>query len=538
MPFQNTKNTVRILLFTSRALYVYSGGKAHLTAEKEFSVDAAGLADFDRHMSASSEIPVYFVADLSEEDFRVESVAHVRGKDQKVLLDRKLLQYFRNAEYRSVRIQAREEGGRRDDRVLFSALTNTELLAPWIDYLLRKKVRVKGIVSVPLLMELFSEFLQLDQVPHLLLVNLEERVGLRQTYLQKKKVKFSRLLSIFGSDSLAETLLAECRHTRQYLERQKLLPHDQPLQVHVCAADGMAGELDKGLAASPLLQFHIHETGMLGAELGIDPAVIDDHGSVYLCIFSALRAGKLFNAYAPPSVTRYHRLRQIRQGLIVGTSLMVAAIILAGGSLVQEAFTTITERQQLDRETQRFKGRLEELRRTFPETPIPAAEMRTVVESIERIRAQEISPMETMVMVSRAMALFPDIHVQRFEWQLSLLTGTAEDSAMAAAGGPPEAAGGTSGGRAPVPVILPGLLKGKTYGATFLGGTVVPSGGYGNANQSINKFIVALERIPGMKVTPISMPTDTKPNATVKAKLDDGDIIAEFSLKIEYRARQ
>ncbi|MBU1565741.1 MAG: hypothetical protein KJ630_08940 [Proteobacteria bacterium] len=537
MLFQNTKkNTVRILLFTSRTLHVFSGGKEHLTEEKEFSVDEMGLAGFDRYMSDSSDIPVYFVVDLSEEDFRVESVAHVRGKDQKMLLERKLLQHFRNTEYRSIRIQDREEGGRRDDRVLLSALTNTEQLDPWIDYLLQKKVRIKGIVSVPLLMELFCEFMQLGTLPHLLLVNLEERIGLRQTYLQKKKVKFSRLLSIFESESLAERLLAECRHTRQYLERQKLLPHDKPLEVHVCAADGMAGELGKGLVASPMLQFHVHETGMVGAELGIDPEVIGDHGSVYLSICQALRAGKLFNAYAPSRVTRYHRLRQIRQGLIVGTSLMVLAAMPAGGLLLHEGFTMGTERQQLLQETLRFQGQYGELQRTFPETPIPAADMRAVVESAERIQVQEILPKSMMIMVSRALASCPDIYLQQFDWQLYTETGFV-DGTNANAERLPEAAG-VELGQVPVPAILPDLLAGKAVAVTVVSGVVSPSGGYGNAQQSVGALIAALEKMPGMKVTPLAMPTDTKPNTTVKAKLDDGDILAEFSLKLEYQRQR
>ncbi len=531
MPFFKLNTSVRILLLTSQALHVFAGDKDHFVAEERFAAEEQGLAAFDCYLAASPDSPVYFVVDLSEEDFRVESIAHVGRNDRKVLLERKLLQFFRGSEYRSARLQEREEGGRRDDRVLFSALTNPDLLAPWIAGLLRQKIRIKGIVSVPLLMELFADFLQFGRLPHLLLVNLEEQVGMRQTYLQKSRLKFSRIMAMVGSDSLAEILLAECRHTRQYLERLKLLPHDQPLQVHVCVADGMAGVLNRELAASPLLQFHLHETGMIGAELGIDPLTSEGQSPVFLCLLQALRTNKLFNAYAPPPVTRYHRLRQIRQGLIVGTSLLAALILPAGGMLVHEGLAMITARGLLEQETLRFRGRLEELRQTFPQTPIPAAAMRAIVEAADRIRAQEIMPVRAMVMVSRAMALCPDIHLKRFEWQLSVLTGIGEVAVSSAA--PPMAAG--IGGQAPVPAVLPGLLEGKTGGVATVNGMVFPSGGYGNAQQSVNQFIAALERIPGMKVTPLSMPTDTKPNATVKAKLDDSVILAEFSLKLEYQ---
>jgi hypothetical protein len=210
MHFFQTTATVRILLLTSRELHVFSWRKDVLSPVGTFSADEQGLAEFNRYLDSSHDIPVYLVADLIEEDFRLEPVAHVFGNDRKILLERKLVQFFRTTEYRSARLQDREKSGRRDDTVLFSALTNSDQLAFWIHPLLEKKVRITGILSVPLLMELFTGFLHLDQVPHLLLVNLEQHSGLRQTYLQRRHLKFSRLLSLatVRADRLAEMLLA------------------------------------------------------------------------------------------------------------------------------------------------------------------------------------------------------------------------------------------------------------------------------------------------------------------------------------------
>ncbi len=298
----------------------------------------------------------------------------------------------------------------------------------------------------------------------------------------------------------------------------------------------MTEELAGALASTSLLQFHFRATGMIGAELGIDPETLQECGAVYFSLLRALQTGKLFNAYAPPPVTRYHRLRRIRQGLIVATSLLVAFTLPVGGLLLQEGYATVDLRQRFDKEAQRFQGRLAELQRTFPETPIPAAEMRAVVESAERIRAQDISPMRAMALVSGAMALFPNIQILSFEWRLSAMA-SSEAPGEAMPGGPTEAGLGP-GGQVVMPAIVPVLLEDKTMALSVLGGMVVPSGGYGNAQQIINQFILALEKIPGMKVTPLVMPTDTKPSATVKAKIDDGDILAEFSLKLEYRAER
>lgn len=533
MHFFQTMTTIRVLLLTSQGLHVFSWQKDVLSPVGKFSADERGLAEFNRYLGSSLDIPVYLVADLIEEDFRIEPVAHVLGKDRKVLLERKLFQFFRTSEYRSARIQEREEGGRRDDRVLFSALTNSDRLTFWIHSILDKKIRIKGIISVPLLMELFTEFLHLDKVPHLLLVNLEKHSGLRQTYLQRSRLKFSRLLSQATTmdGSLAEMILAECSHTRQYLERLKLLPHDQPLDIHIYVQDGSGDELGKNLVNSALLHFHLHETGMTAAELNIDPALTGDQGEVFLCLVQALRTKRLFNAYGPAPVIRYHRLHQIRRGLIVGTSLIVAVALLAGASLLIDGFDKRTAKNMLDQQALMFKLQHRKLSEDFPETPIPAEVMKNVVESVERIQQQAVSPTQIMTLISRAVALSPGIRLQQLDWQLSAPVETVDGPPTE---GQPETADGGEK-KAEVPALVPGLLAGKAHVTTTLNGVVFPSGGYWDAQRSVTGFIAALEQIPGLKVTPVSMPTETNPDATVKATLDDSDILAEFSLKLVYK---
>jgi hypothetical protein len=43
---------------------------------------------------------------------------------------RKLAQIFRNTPYRYAQLQGREAEGRRDDRVMYTAVTNPEVLRP------------------------------------------------------------------------------------------------------------------------------------------------------------------------------------------------------------------------------------------------------------------------------------------------------------------------------------------------------------------------------------------------------------------------
>jgi hypothetical protein len=534
-----TSTTVRILLLTSQGLRALTWQNSLLVPGECFLADEQGQDEFNRYLSVLPDSPLYLVADVSEEDFRLETVAHVMGRDRNALLERKLAQFFRTTEYRAARVQGREVSGRRDDKVLFSALTNHEQITFWVDLILAQKIPLKGILSAPWLMELFAEFMQLGQVSHLLLVNLEEKSGLRQTYIQSGRLKFSRLISLatVRVSNLAETIVAECNHARQYLERLKLLPRDQPLEIHLSVQGEIEEEISEGLVDGTDLRFHLHETGIVAAEFGLDPALEDGQGVVFLALMQALRTKGLFNIYGSAAAIRYHRLRQIRRGLIVVTSLLFVAVAAIGFSLLTDGFKQRGIQNLLDSETKQFEQQYQALQQKYPETPIPAKTMLNIVESVDMIRRQTAYPMEMMNFVSQALAVCPDIRLQKFDWKLVVISsGNKEDAAGSAAATQPMVSGEKE--KVAVPAVLLGMLAEKTHVVTMLEGIVAPGGGYLGAHQSVNHFITALEQIPGMKVVPVEMPTATSPDSSLKATLGGEVIRAKFSLQLVYQLRQ
>lgn len=530
-----TSTTVRVLLLTSQNLCALTWQNGVLIPTGKFAADEQGLDEFKRYISSPPASPLYLVADVIEEDFRLENVAHVLGKDRSVLLERKVSQFFRTTEYRSARVQGREESGRRDDQVLFSALTNNEQIGLWVKLILAQKAPLQGVLSIPWLMELFAGFQHLDQVPHLLLVNLEQQGGLRQTYIQAGRLKFSRMTSLatVRASNLAETIVGECSHTRQYLERLKLLPRDQPLDIHLAVQAEIGEEIGEGLENSALFHFHFHETGIVAAELGIDPVLEDGQGVVFLALMQALRTKGLFNIYASGSVTRYYLLRQIRRWLIVGTSLFFVVALVVGFSLLADGFKQRGEQKRLDREAKQFEQEYQALQQNLPESPLPAKTMQNVVESIEKIQRQSASPMEMMGLVSRALTVCPDIRLQKLDWKLAVIDSDSE----AGAEGTADAGQPVVSGEVAVPALLLGMLGGKTGVVTTFDGIVYPGGGYLNAHQSVIRFITALEQIPGLKVTPLVMPTETNPGSSMQATLGGEAIPAGFTLLLAYQGR-
>ncbi|MEE4136940.1 MAG: hypothetical protein V2I32_12740 [Desulforhopalus sp.] len=528
--------SVTVCLITSRGLSLFLWRKDTLIPAGSFVANDQGLAEFARAIQPLLANLFYLVADLSEEDFRVELLAHTRGKDRQELLSRKLLQFFRGTVYRSARFQGREKGGRRDDTMLFSALTNPQTIDYWVDFLLARKVQISGIISTPLLTEHLTASLELAKVPHLLLINIEQHSGLRQSYLQQGQLKFSRLVSLARQESLADILLAECRHTRQYLERQKLLPHDQLLQVHTCLADGMAEKILARLSPPPLLEFQFHEAGMISAELGIDPSHGERHGPTLLTLQQILRSRQPDNVYAPPAVLRYRRLKRIGTGLKSAAVMTLLIAFFLAGSLIYIGLNKRTAAGELNRQAAALENRYQELVANSPESPVPAKMMRRVVDAAQRIGNQTISPLPAMVMLSRTLDDFPDLQLAEFTWQL-VADKTAAPEEIIDEASPAQDHYGDSD-KISIPKILPWLVAGKTGVIAQIKGAVTPSGGYLHAQQRVTDFITRLESDHSLRVTPTALPTETAPEATVKTVLGDQAIEAQFSLKVEYPGRQ
>ena len=122
---------------------IWRNGKT--LAAESFPVDAAGQAAFKNHLKQRAKLRAYFLVDLIEEDFRLDTIPHVRGGDRRLLLDRKLNQMFRGTPFRHAVVLDRESAGRRDDRVLYTSITNPELLTPWLDLLDAARAPLVGI---------------------------------------------------------------------------------------------------------------------------------------------------------------------------------------------------------------------------------------------------------------------------------------------------------------------------------------------------------------------------------------------------------
>lgn len=512
---------MRKLLFylTNSRLTAYRWEGRVLSAGLAFEHNENGWEKFSTWTAQGPRWPAHLLVDLIEEDFQRDTVPHVLGKARAALLERRLNQSYRDTPYRRATLQGREKDGRRDDRVLFSALTNATQIKPWTDVLLRHDVPLVGIHSVSLLGASLPARLGLDHGAVLLVVRHE--CGLRQTFLHDGQLYFSRLTPLTADDpqQIAKVLMDEIAKIRQFLASTRQLGRDQPLQVAIVADRHTLGTLEAAGAGShqlvPLDEL-VHHLGLK------TPAESTHADTLYL--LQVCTKG-LAPHYVLPAARRFYRLWQTRLALNGLSVITLAAATLWTASNLLSSFNAVTEMRRLEADAAVLAARQQAVLASMPETDIDPHEMKLAVDLEELIARNAPSPLPLVGLLGRALEAHPEIRLQRLYWRAGNLD---------AAGLP----GATAGGGEAQPVVAADIgIPEATSQQLLIEGEVVPfDKDYRRALDSVNRFAVVLAEDPRLKVGVDQAPLDVKSAGVLsgEAGREDAEAKASFVLKLSW----
>ena len=500
-----------VLLLDYQALRAYGLVNGVLEEIGKFAADDIGHELFRQYLADSRPSALYLIVDSVAEDYLIETMAHVGANDRRQLLKRKLDQHFRGGEYRHAAVIGRESTGRRDDRVLFSALSKNQLVDPWVRCILQEEIPLRAITSTAFVISDLMKSMNLLTSPAVLVANWESH-GIRQTFLRNGKTVFSRLSSLPARDDQNDPVVyvgSICTQTREYLERSKLLGFTEALDVHVFAAEldeEDVGNISKG---DDLTQFFQHDAEAFadaGKYWGEDEQLTVN----LLCIQHVMRSRAPANIYAPPVARRFHYLQQARQA-IYGCC---AAVVLAGFALAGPVFSEVMDQrrryQQIFQQTVPLQEQYAVLRDGFPQTPIPSLAMELAVTTYDRLRDQAHDPSALLISVSRVLTRFPGINLSSVEWALT--PENIDDS------------------------LTDALLNDSTEVSLDLRGEIAAGTGFLNTDRDLRRLIAELERIDNVTVTPVTLPIETSEYASVSATIGDDVTSAPFVLNIRQRS--
>lgn len=430
----------RLLFFPGHRIFAYEWERGQFRRTEAFEPDEQGRAAFRAWLEEDPKQPLQLLLDVIEEEFHVDRIPHVIGRDRGELFERTAKRHFRSTEFRHIINQGREAGGRRDDKVLIAGLTNPELLRTWLSVIEDVSVPLRGIYSLPLVSERLLPFLGAAKSERALVISQQIPSTLRQSYFENGQLRFSRLVPGRYSDArgFAEFFQRELRQTLRFLETQRFRAQGSHIDVYVLVSAEIYHVMRDELSSSDAVTCHLVPLERLARRVGMrGPRV----GAFADTIFGQLllRQRRPDNHYGFSRLRRHFFAQRARIGLAAAAVLLLVSAVayaVSVGLRAQIYDQSIEVAQERAAEFERrYRLRLQRL----DQFDYRAQDVKQAVDLLGTLREQRlVHPGAALARLGNVLLAHPDVVVDRINWQQTndpALAASADQSPDLATGG-------------------------------------------------------------------------------------------------------
>ena len=497
-----------------------------IVARRVFALTGAGAVDFEHHIAGMEARPTHVFVDIADEDFRLDTIPHVGAADREALLGRKLAQIFRNTPYRYAQMQGREGEGRRDDRVLYTAVTNPEALRPWLDVLERHAVALEGIYSAAVLSTLAVEELDLES-PHTLLVTFTPGEAMRQTYFKGGEIKFSRLtpVDLEEGQGLGAFVHEETMRTWQYLDSLRHFVPEDRLEACVLMHAQDRAAIEPELRDFAQLKYRPLDIEQASMKLALRPAPHDSTAEELLVHLFLMR--RIGNHFATPEQQRHARIRRARIALGQASAAILVAGIAWGGYHVLRAHQGSEADRRTEQQLAAINTEHDEIVRSTPTLGVGGSTMRDTVAFYNGFIRNFPGLPAFAVPLSRVIGAHPGVRVTQLSWIATDDAKAMPPMTSIASRQAPSVKSSRKTEPAPPPVANaaesaanPAFAAGR-YEVALLEATVqVPADDFRGAIARAQGLADELGRLPGMAAEVIDSPLDVRPSLQLQGRIE------------------
>lgn len=385
-----------------------------------FEPDEQGFDLFKTYLKSINQEPLRLLVDLIEEEFRQATIPAVRGGDRKALIDRHLEKYFRKSKFRHAFTQYVEKSKtRKEESLVFTGLTNPELIEPWLNVIKEAKTPLAGIISLPIISERFVGQLE-SKNKCVILVSQQVPSNLRQTVFLDGKLILSRLVPIasFYQGKYAEDVIRDIDSTQRYLVSQRIIERSETVTVHILSNSRHFDKLTVACTETSYFDFEIHNINELLKNRGIDLYDEQDFSSALFCYESTKI--KFINHYARDEDKYY--LKHYFMGLALkftGIALFSIGLGLGVSNAIQ-GYLYQERISEMDSLKDQYNIQFERLTEKTKSLPATTKDMKKAVELSTIIKTNyQHSPKQLLTDISQDLMLFADIRVNHINWFVS-----------------------------------------------------------------------------------------------------------------------
>ena len=406
----------RILLLDGPLLTAHYWSAGRIKAEGEFSHEPVGLEALATYLQKHRSSLFYLLADIAEEGFQLEDLPYVQGGDRNALLQRRLSQYYYNTPLSTAISLGRATTGRRDEKLLFAALTRIDTFAPWLDTLREAEAILAGVYSMPLVLAGCGPQM-VGEIGPVLFISVTSG-GVRQTFFDQGKLHFSRLsqLATRNLDEIGRTCANDSAKIFQYLVAQRQVPRGVALRTVVLASPAQTPVLQDFCRNSGELNFEFVDIAAVARQLGLKEVPVDSNADQ---LFMHCLATKTpVQQFAPANERRFYNLWRIRSALTsVGWIVLAGCLLFSGktGLNIYELREQTAATQAIAAtDVQRYNTILEGL----PKIDLTPDKLRALIGRYEALQKRTPALEPLLTHLSLALNDSPRIELTRLTWRI------------------------------------------------------------------------------------------------------------------------
>lgn len=508
----------RLLYLSANRLTAYGRARRGLLADATFERNEAGLAAFAAYLAGTRNL-YYLVIDVVEEDYHQDTIPYLGRKDRRQVLARKLAQRYRDTSLTLSMSLGYEKAERRNEKVLYASFSNTQQFQPWLNALERSECRLVGIYSTALLAPAVVKGAGL-KLERCLLVSVQA-TGLRQSYVEEGKIRFSRVgrLNLDDTAGVAAICASESARLQQYLVTMRLLPTvTTPIDVMVLAAAQYHAALSEACRSTELLHFHLVNADSQCRAAGLKTFPADAPCDALFLNAAAVAAPA--EQFAQEQNRHHYRLWQLSGGLYAAGLMALAAGLLFAGERMIEGYALRTRIAADQTQYQAVNAEYARVTSTFPPTPTSTENLKTTIRQFRTLQAQTATPAFLYVEISKALAGFPQVEIERIQWRIGKLPAQTRPRDAATGKATPAVAAPAAGGA---------VAADAGYALAVISARVVGARRVDlrSITDVASQFIAALRKNPRLEITGIRMPFAITAEDTLTGEIGSARAIAE-----------
>lgn len=508
----------RIFYVTQGSLSVWVPQGDSLVEAAVFADDDEGLRQFDAYQGDVAEKPSAMLIDVIEEEFVLDRIPKLGFRDRSALIARRCQNKFRRTPYRQSVFQGKEGRGSDQFNVVHSAISNHELVDPWLQIILRHRTPLSGVYSVPLIApHIFKQLF--GNHNSVMFVAPHQGRKLRQVFMDKGYLRSARLSQApaVDEDAYAQFVVSEALRSRRYLERTRMLDSMQVLEVCVVTDPKTAKKINALASGDESMEYSFVDVSDAGRKvLGRKLTAVDHFEEGYLAYVARHRSKY---DYARAGESRYWHMRRIRQVIIGGTATVAAACSIIAGVLFSDTWFMRGEAIEIQSQVAQLAETFRRENEKFNPIKADSHEMKLAVDTGDFILDNRLPVPWVMNQVGVVLGDYPEIQLRELRWQADMPQSDATPARR---------------GDRPMPVPIHPV---NSVSAVMIADITPFDGNMRQAFTRIDELTRDLERKTDFTNTfTIEYPFNDNPSASVSGEISDAAPaeFARFRLSLTY----